>query len=550
MSNIRIVVPVFLVFIVQSICAQTNGLGFIYPIDRDIVVTGNYGELRPNHFHAGLDFSTDPIKNLPVKCVGNGYISRIKISSVGYGKVLYVTHPNGYVTVYAHQKNFAPKIDGYIKQIQITQKKNEIEVYPDKNELIVQQGEVIGFTGNSGGSTGPHLHFEIREETSEIPVNPLLIYKQADTIKPTLTHIAVYNTSDTNNLSLIVNYPLNPKTPQLKLPKNTVVLDQNSFAVGFAGFDVSNGTSNRNNIYEAKLMFDNQTIYHHQLNSISFNNGRYINYFSDKLNGIKIQKCFTPSCYDIGIYKTVVNGGKISLKDTLLHTIDIMVNDENGNKTHLQFFVKAKKLNNDRSNKPLINAICSKDNIIKKEDVEVFIPKGMLVKSTFVSAYINKLGKVVIGNKNDLLLGPYSFKFKAYKLIKGKEAKIVVANDNNYLPATLEDGWIRTESKSFGVFDLAYDTIAPKIQCLIPKKKQVNISKNKAIRFKVNDVMSGIGEYHLYINNNWHIAEYDAKSDLITCYFDDKTPSGKVNIKLKVSDKVGNKSTFELKTTR
>lgn len=550
MSNFRILFSFILSLITIVVNGQTNGLGFIYPIDRDPVITGNYGELRPNHFHAGLDFSTDPVKNLPIKSVANGYISRIKISSVGYGKVLYITHANGYVTVYAHQKEFAFKIDTYIKQKQLTEKKNEIEIYPDKKDLPVQQGEVIGFTGNSGGSTGPHLHFEIREEKSEIPLNPLLFYKQLDTIKPTLTHLAVFNISDTNNVLLDANHLLNPKTKQLKIPRNTIVLNHNTFAIAFAGFDIANATPNKNNVYEAMLKLDGQVIYHHQLNDISFDNGRYINYFSDKVDGAKLQKCFTPSCYNIGIYKSVVNGGKIILTDTLTHQLNLIVTDENGNQTSLSFSVKSKNLVGYKSVKPLINAYCNKDNEIKKEDVEVMIPKESLVKSTFVSAYINKLGKIVVGNKNDLLLKPFSLKFKAYKVIKGKENKMVVTNENKYLQAIFENGWVKTESKSFGVFDIAYDTVAPKIQCLISKKKQTNISKYKAISFRVNDLMSGVGEYHVYINDIWQITEYDAKSDLVTCYFDETAPKGKIVIRLEVLDKVGNKAKFELNTLR
>lgn len=530
--------------------AQTNGFGFIYPIDRSIVVTGNYGELRPNHFHAGLDFSTDPVKNLPIKSVANGYVSRIKISPVGYGRVLYITHPNGYVTVYAHQKQYAPKIEAYIKAKQLAEKKNEIEVYPDKSDLPVQKGEIIGFTGNSGRSSGPHLHFEIREEKTEIPINPLTVYKQVDTIKPTLSQLAFFNSNDTNNLVLMGNYPVNSVTGKLKQPQNTVVLKNNTFVVAFAGFDLANATTNKNNIYETQLKLDNRLIYHHQLNNISFDNGRYVNYFGEKINGVKFQKCFTPSCYNIGIYKTVINGGKILINDTLVHQLELTLADETGNETSLHFFVKTKNLSGYKNEKPLINAFCSQDCNIRKEDIEVFIPKGSLVKSTFVGAYFNKLGKVVVGNKNDILLEAFNLKFKVYKQLKGKENKLVVVNENNYLPANYENGWVETESKAFGVFDIAYDTLAPIIKCLVTKQKQHNLSNYKSLSFKVNDIMSGIGQYNIYINDIWQIAEYDAKSDLITCYFDNNTPKGKITIRLEVFDKVGNRANFEFTTTR
>ena len=144
MINFRTLFFLFFVCFSSDFYAQYNGLGFIYPLDREVVVTGNYGEIRPNHFHAGLDFSTDPILNLPIKSVADGYVSRIKIGSGGYGRVLYITHNNGYVSVYAHQKKYAQKIDEYIKKIQLEQKQNEIEVYPKANELLLKKGEVIG----------------------------------------------------------------------------------------------------------------------------------------------------------------------------------------------------------------------------------------------------------------------------------------------------------------------------------------------------------------------------------------------------------------------
>lgn len=540
MINFRILFLLFFTLNCSFFYAQYNGLGFSYPLDREVVITGNYGEIRPNHFHAGLDFSTDPTANLPIKSVGDGYISRIKISSVGYGRVLYITHPNGYVSVYAHQKKYASKIDAYIKQKQIEQKKNEIEVYPNANELLIKKGEVIGYTGNSGSSTGPHLHFEIREEKSEIPVNPLLIYDVKDDVKPELTHIAIYSTADTNNVKRISSIPVKYIGDKLSLPKYTQVLPENTFAIGFSGFDVANATNNKNNIYEAKLKLDGQLIYHHQLNNISFDNGRYVNVFSEKENGVKFQKCFSPSCYDISIYKSLVNGGKIVLNDTLPHKVSLQINDEKGNKNVLTFFVKTKNLKGYIVNTIKHNVFCNQETSIKKEDIEVLIKSGTLSKNTSVGVYINKLGKAVVGNKDEDLLKAFSLSVKIPKAIKGNEDKMVALNEDNCLVGKYENGWFKTESKSFGVFGIGYDTVAPTIVFPVSKKKTSASSVTKTyVRFKVTDNLSGIADYNVYVNDVWQIAEYDAKSNTVICNFTELNPK---TLRIEVIDKVGNKA--------
>jgi murein DD-endopeptidase MepM/ murein hydrolase activator NlpD len=539
--NFKITFLFFFLLISSAYFSQYNGLGFIYPLDRNIIVTGNYGELRPNHFHAGLDFSTDPAINLPIKSIGDGYVSRIKISSVGYGRVLYITHPNGYVSVYAHQKKYATKIDNYIRAKQKELKKNEIEIMLKPNELAVKKGDVIGYTGNSGSSTGPHLHFEIREEKSEIPINPLLVYNVADNVKPELTYLAIYSTADTNNIRRILTIPVSKFGDKFSLPKYTQVINENTFAIGFSGFDRANATDNKNNIYEAKILLDDQLIYHHQLNNISFDNGRYVNVFSEKENGTKFQKCFTPACFDIGIYKNVVDNGKIVLKDTLPHKINLYVNDEKGNKSTLTFYVKTKNLTGYNSNKITCNVFCNKETFIKKDDVEVIIKPGTLANSKSVAVYINKLGKVVIGNKDDVLLKAFTFSIKIPKVISGKEDKMIVMNSENCLLAKYNNGWLTSESKSFGAFSFGYDSIAPTI--IFPKSKNKKGQATKFISFKVSDYISGIADYNISINNIWQIAEYDPKSNTITCYFDEPA-TGKLEIE--VTDKVGNKAILNM----
>lgn len=553
MQKFRLLLPVFFSVPVLSF-AQSNALDFMFPLDRTPVVTGNYAELRPNHFHAGLDFSTDPVANLPVKSVADGYVSRIKISSGGYGRVLYVTHANGYVTVYAHQKKYAAKINAYARQKQTEQQKNEIELFPAPDELPVKKGEVIGYTGNTGSSTGPHLHFEIREEKSEIPLNPLLYYELKDDVKPAITHVAIYNTSDSNAVVLQSTAAFSPKLNSLNLPGNTFVLPQNTFALAFAGYDLTNGTTNKNNIYEVKIELDGKLIYHHQLNNISFDQARYVNIFSEKSGSVKFQKCFTPACYDILIYKTLVNGGKIELKDTLPHVVEMSVADEKGNHNNLVFYVKAKQVKGYSAQGPKLNAFCQKDFTLKQSDFELFVPKGALANSTllFRRTYIKAPadGSIDIGNKNEKLLKAYRMALKIKEPLKGKEAKLVMLVNGDAQASVYENGWLRAEPRAFGNFNYTYDTIAPVITYGYNKTKPATIKAYKNLAFKVSDALSGIGEYNLYINNTWQIAEYDAKSSTIFCYFDEGTPTGSIDIRLEVSDKVGNKGSFDWKTVR
>lgn len=553
MINFRSLFFLFLTSVSSRFYAQDNGLRFSYPLDRVPVITGNYGELRPNHFHAGLDFSTDPVINLPIKCVADGYISRIKISSGGYGKVLYVTHTNGYVTVYAHQRKYANKIDTYVKQKQLEQKKNEIELFPAANELPVKQGEIIGYTGNTGSSTGPHLHFEIRDEKSEVPVNPLLVYTIKDNVKPVITHLAIYNTADTSHIQQQLNV-VNSKTNVLTAAKNTFLLSQNTFAIGFSGYDLTDGTTNKNTIYEAKLKFDGQLIYHHQLNNISFDDARYVNVFSEKAGNVKFQKCFSPACYNVPIYKTLINGGKIELKDTLLHTMELSVYDEKGNANTLTFYVRTKNITGYTANATVYNAYCHKDFTLKQNGFEMMVPKGALAYPTylhqkvFIKAPVN--GGIEIGDKNEKLIRAFKMGLKISRPLKDKESKLVMLVNGDVVNSKFEDGWLRAEPKAFGNFGYGYDTVNPVISCALAKSKTAGLKDAKAISFKVTDAMSGIGEYNLYINDTWQIAEYDAKSDKITCYFDEATPKGTVTLRLEVLDKVGNKGTYELKTSR
>jgi len=545
MLPLKFIIIIFLFTNTAIFYSQKTATGFILPLDNNPIITGNYGEIRPNHFHAGLDFTTDPIKNLPIKCVYDGYVSRIKISSVGYGKALYITHPNGYVSVYAHQKKYAYQIETYIQNQQKKLKQNEIDVTLKPHELIFKKGDIIGYTGNTGGSTGPHLHFEIRHELSEIPINPLLIYNIKDDIKPIITHISLYNTKDTSTIFLEKIIPVKNSNNTLSLLSNSVITTDSHLAIAYAGFDLSNGTTNKNNIYEVKLSLDNKLIYHHQLNNISFDNGRFVNVFSEKSNGTKLQKCFTPTCFSIDIYKEVINKGMIQLNDTLFHLINLEVNDEHNNKNSLAFYLKTKSQSTYHTIKNIPNLFCNLDYTKKEIDYMIQIKAGSLAENSTILMQKNNTSSensVQIKSTPSFLIKPMLVSLKIDKVIEKYKIKLVMLCNQASIGGIYENGWLTSETKTFGTFSYAYDTIAPHITLVKSSKK---INSKHFISFKIKDDLSGIKEYHVYLNNEWTIAEYDAKTEQLFCYFNEQTPKGKIELKIEVTDKVNNTKIYK-----
>jgi hypothetical protein len=253
---------------------------FRSPLDIPLFLAGNFGELRPNHFHAGIDIKTESVEGKNIYAAAEGYVSRIKIATNGYGKVIYITHPNGYVTTYAHLQRFSDKIEEYVKKQQYHKEKFEIELFPGKKQLPVEKGEVIALSGNTGGSGGPHLHFEIRDEKTEIAINPLLFgFDIKDDIKPVIKNIAIYPLND----SSYVNGVNKEKYIDLAGSEGKYRITGGPYTVsGEIGFSVEandylNGSSNKCGLFSVELLLDSNRIYYHEIEQIAFSESRYIN---------------------------------------------------------------------------------------------------------------------------------------------------------------------------------------------------------------------------------------------------------------------------------
>ncbi len=536
-----------LLFFSKDILAQEK-LNFIWPIDSPFIITGNYGELRPNHFHAGIDFSTNGKINLPIYCIEEGYISRIRISPYGYGKSVYITHPNGKVSLYAHLNAYSLKVANLAKENQYTSQNYEIDFMLKPRTAYVRRNEIIGLSGNTGSSTGPHLHFEIRDELSEMPLNPLSFYKINDHTSPELNSIAFYNLSDTTSPKLITTKKIKKgRGDTLILDGDHITLNYSIIGIAFSGLDRCYYNGNPNNIYSAQMYLNNNLIYEHKLNNISFDDSRYINEFSETIGKQKYQKCFLPTIYPLGLFGTCYDKGRINLKESEFQKIKLVFTDESGNASPLEFYLKTKRIDEyvipeEKSN---LYVNCSSPFVSFTDNLYTYIPEKTFFysKNIVISNTLNDNGKLSIfpdlNLKQMVTLG-----FKVPEKYAGFGDKLILDGSSNAISLARNDS-VFYQVKSFGKFQLRIDTIPPKIKIDHSEHQLKEAWQLDAFSFSIKDEMSGIGKYNLWLNNEWVLAEYDAKTDLLTYYFDYDTPMGLLNFKLEVIDKVGNRAFLE-----
>ncbi|MBK9283659.1 MAG: peptidoglycan DD-metalloendopeptidase family protein [Sphingobacteriaceae bacterium] len=528
---------------------------FNWPLDSPRTITGNYGELRPNHFHAGLDFSTGGRVNKAVFAAADGFVSRVKVSAGGYGNNLYITHPNGKVSVYAHLNSFYGELAAFVKKMQYKKESFEIDEYLSPEQFPVNKRKLIGLSGNSGSSTAPHLHFEIRDEKSEVPLNPLKYYLVQDNQHPVLERVAFYNLADTSSPKFLQSLKIkNIGNHQYQVIKDSVVLTQGILGLAFSGYDKSYVNGNHNNIYSAKVYFDNMLIHAHKLEEISFDDSRFVNEFSELAEKHKFQKCFVPTLYPPGIYERRPTKGRILLSDTNFHTLKLVVMDEFNNETSLTFTFKTRKLN--YYAKPSINSDvyvdCTEDLMISKKKLQIFIPAHTFYYSTglIFENTLETSGKIIILPRESNLKSTCIIGFEVPNKYKKVKDKLLLNSGSYHIPPIVKRDSVFYSVKNLGSFLIEVDTVNPKIKTKIPLAKLKSLKTAKHLDFSISDNLSGIYKYRLTINNKWVLAEYDAKSHKLVYLFDEQTPRGKLIIHLEVEDRVGNKEVLKFESVR
>ncbi|MXN91843.1 peptidoglycan DD-metalloendopeptidase family protein [Flavobacterium sp. Sd200] len=532
---------------------------FRSPMDIPIHPSGTFGELRTNHFHAGLDFRTNQKEGLPVYAAAAGYVSRIKVSSYGYGTALYIDHPNGFTTLYGHLSAYAPKIEAYVRAKQYEKKSFEIEMFPKPGEITVTQGELIALSGNSGGSGGPHLHFEYRDTKTEMIINPLLFglnKKMKDTKPPTIHGIMVYPLSD----DAVVNESRTPTIINLKLqPDGTYIADR-VYAKGKIGFgisatDKSTGSMGNNGIYKAETFFNGSPHFSYAFSSFAFDESRYINNFIDYQRyystGQRYQKLFVRTPYPLSLLKHNSRNGQYNVTPDTLQNFRIEIYDFHGNNAivngTIQYSDKPSVVNPPKHVTPYF-VKAANDNNYSKNNVSVFIPANAFYEDFYMDFDV-KDSVLHLHNPTVPVHTAVTVSFDVNGIPKDQLQKTFIAGFTNkrinYNDSYIEDGRLTAKVKLLGNYKLAQDVTPPKIYS--PSFAEGKwLTAYDRISFKISDDLSGIATYDAWLNGKWILMHYDYKTRLIYHNFSDGVVSeGRNDLKITVTDNVGNSTTFE-----
>ena len=546
------------IYLLCFVCAlSAKAQNYINPMDIPMTLSASFAELRPNHFHGGLDISTPSI-GTPVKSVADGYVSRIKVSPYGYGYGLYITHYDGHTTVYGHLSEYAPKIDSVIRKEQYRLKSFDVDYFPDETLLPVKKGEVVAYSGNTGGSLGPHLHLEVRDTKTEDPLNPLafLASQVADHRAPTVYGIKAYALDDTS--------AVNEKYYELKAIENKTIDAYGHIGFGVNSVDFFDVGGRPCGLVEIFLYDNDKLVFQARLDRVPFDKTRYINSFVDfaevQRDNRYIQKSFIDPNNKLNIYKVCE---PIIVKHGEIHRIRYELKDFAGNTKKVSFYVRGVK---DGGYEPRIRRgerlSWDKDYNISACGISVTFPCGTFYKDEYMEiaksdSNVFKRPLYTVGSREipvhdhitlTLPLPDDYKKMLADSLLMPKQIFIARTGKKNsigYVGGTINGDYITVNPRILGDFLVAIDTVPPRV---VTKNTVTLLSQNNNVMVGISDNLSGIEKYNCYIDGVWKIFEYDYKNNrLISPVKKLGIKSGAHTLVARIEDASGNLTEWEWK---
>ncbi|GHT83827.1 peptidase M23 [Bacteroidia bacterium] len=543
---IRVIRVLFAVFLFSQGCYAQEVAS---PLDIPLFLSGNFGELRSGHFHSGIDFKTQGVTGLPVKSVKEGYISRISVSPYGYGRAVYIDHPDGTTSVYGHLDHFAAKVESAVRDSQYLKESFSVNLSFSPADFPLKKGELFAYSGNTGGSGGPHVHFEFRDTQSERAVDPLPYFKNRikDTRPPDIRGLMIFpqpgkgianGSTENQTINLLSN----------KAGKQTFakpVTAWGNVGLGIKAYDKMNETSNIYGVNEVILIVDKIEIFHSVMDGFSFNDTRYINSFSESY----YMKSFIEPGNKLDIYNDRFSGIIPVVEEKTYHC-EYILKDVYGNTSTLEFDILGKEQAIPELNTADLLFSYKKDNAYKALGIDLNIPANNLYTNIYlridtISNYTAFAPLYSIGEKIPLHgYCPLTLEITNDSHPDKSKYGIVAVRGQRFswIGGKYENHKMNIRIRELGQFSITIDTVPPVIQ----PQNQAKWTATQTISFKISDNLSGVESFKGSLNGQFVLFEYDAKTNSLFCKYDPKRmKKGNQTLHLVVTDSAGNQSKFK-----
>lgn len=550
---IRIILLLFVLFLNMPLKADNKE--FSPPFDFPVLFSGNFAELRSNHFHGGVDFKTQGVTGKPIHAVADGYVSRVTVAPGGYGNAMYVTHYNGYTTVYGHLEKFMPEIEAVVRERQYSDETFSVDISFGQNDYPVKRGDVISFSGNTGYSFGPHLHFEVRETESNELVNPLFFYKEQvrDTKPPKAYAVALYPRSGKGSVARS-NRRVIRKIDGTSLRDTIAVWGEVGF--GVKALDFMDNTSNNYGVYHMELTVDDSLLYSSTMDRVAFSENRLINAWVDYeayyMRGEWFMRSHLLDNNPLRLLSVDDNRGWLRVDEERLYRVEYTLADLHGNVSRYRFFVKGERCDVQPVNSGAGQYFCwDTDNELRELGMRLKIPKGELFEDA--TLHVERT------EKPHALSDRYNLNGVTHPLWRGCELSIRLKNtplddhkkyyiryvrgSGGYgVGGTIKDGWITANISSLGCYEAAMDTVPP-VVCPVNEKQW---GRNGYLSFYMSDSETGIKSYKGYIDGQFTLFKFSSKNVRLTCNLRAEGISrGTHQLRLVVTDRAGNETIIE-----
>jgi hypothetical protein len=519
------------------------------PLDIPLVLSGTFAELRGNHFHGGIDIKTQGRSGLKVSAVADGYVSRISVSPYGYGNALYLRHPEGYTTVYGHLNAFYPELEQWIEEQLRDRSKNNGNLYPNANQFPVSRGKLVAFSGNTGGSFGPHLHFEIRDTKTEEPLNPLEFRIQVkDTRKPDLRGL-MWTDRDFGDYGTF------------KEGDTLEIYNTKGFDVFTT--DKQDGANNNNGVYLIEASANGQVFFTAHYNRINFNTSRFINahinyprYAAQRVRYTRLYELENnplkiTNTYPIMNPSFQASKGWISVAEDSIIQVDVSILDYEKNQRNLTFYLRGSAVLDDYSRTETLD--WQRDNDLAIGPIKVHIPSGALYNTDEFNLFKKGDDTYVIGEAYVPLQKHMTLSWDLDSVKQSKQGWFAWGYDNRGKKSAItgerKDAVLEIKTRSTGSYQLDQDLKKPEVRIVKNTPSLRSNSSFKEIQVHAADDKTGIDRYSARIDGSFARIDFDYKKELLKVIIPKDLVAGNHNLRIVVIDGVGNTTVKEYAIT-